>query len=215
MNIHPEFRVLGSRRPVGYSDRDILSDVQFMSNEIESIYGPMVKEWHFRFIVFADESVPCIYYPDGFPQTVGIRLVMSALEDVDYARFQMAHELVHCLAPAGKDCNGNVNPANVIGEAVAVKYQCSYLNKCMNHAKRKISIKRTGYDDALRLYNMFTKHGKGLVRQIRQIEPYFHKWNHDTFVAAGINLPEVLERRLLMKFDDFRKEYRHANVSLR
>ena len=131
---------------------------------------------------------------------------MPALNDIDCARFQMAHELVHCLTPAGKDNDGNVVPANVIGEAVAVKYQCSYLHKRMNYAKHKISVRGSGYDDALRLYNDFTRLGKGLVRQIRVVEPYFHKWNHDTFVAAGISVPEDMERKLLMKFDDFRKE---------
>lgn len=211
MNIHPEFRVFGDMRPVGYSDEVILSDIWGMADEIESFYGPMVQNWVLRFVVFAEESLPCIYYPDGFSQTVGIRLVPPALSDADYARFQMAHELVHCLAPAGKGSDGRVIPANVIGEAVAVKFQCSYLHKRMKHAKSKISVRGTGYDDALMLYNEFTKFGKGLVQRIRLIEPYFHKWTHDAFVAAAINVPEDLERKLLMKFDDFRKECRLIN----
>ena len=199
MNIHPKFHVFGDRRPVGYSNDAILSDIRGMANEIESFYGPMVQDWVLRFVVFAEESLPCIYYPDGFSQTVGIRLVPPALSDADYARFQMAHELVHCLAPTGFESKNKVCPANVIEESVATRYQMGYLKTHLKHAQKNIGLDKLEYKIALKLYNEFALIGSNLVKTVRQVEPYFGKWAHGTFVEAGIHVDDKLERKLLMK----------------
>lgn len=200
MNIHPQFSVFGDSRPIGYSDNDILLDVRLISEEVELLYGPMVEDWTIRFLVFVNESTPCIYYPKDFNKTVGIRLVGPALKDVDFARFQMAHELVHCLSPFG----GCI--ANVLEEGMAAFYQQNYSEKMLG-SRVQLGDKR--YVFAMKLYEKFLKecNMSNPIAKLRSVEPYVHKFTHETFITAGIILPEYLEKLLLMRFEDLRKTF--------
>ena len=195
MNVHTEFRCFGEIRPAGYSDDVVKSDIDLMSYEIESQFGPAVGDWTLRFVCFLDTAeCPHVYYPDGFKQTIGIRLAGPALRDIDFARFQLAHELVHCLAPSGGE------KAFVIEEGAAAKYQHSYSKKYLNCG---VKLRDGKYKEALRLYNELSKQYSGAIKALRQIEPYFCNWSHDTFIVAGIHLEKSLERLLLTKFKDF------------
>ena len=102
--------------------------------------------------------------------------------------------MVHCLAPSGGE------KAFVIEEGAAAKYQQSYSKKYLN-GRVRLGVGK--YKEALRLYNELSKQCSGAIKTLRQIEPYFCNWSHDTFIVAGIHLEKSLERLLLMKFSEF------------
>ena len=195
MNVHAEFKCSGEIRPEGYADEAVKSDIITMAHEIESIFVPAVTDWTLRFVCFSDAAeCPHVYYPDGFRQTVGIRLAGQALKDIDFARFQLAHELVHCLAPSGGQ------KAFVIEEGAAAKYQHSYSIK---HLDGRVKLGDCKYKEALKLYNELTMQYGGAIRKLRYVEPYFNNWSPETFLAADMHLEYRLERLLLMNFKDF------------
>lgn len=195
MNIHPEFRVFAHKRPSGYSDANILEDIKVMSSQIESLYGPGRDDWIVRFVVFADEEAPCIFYPDGFAKTVGVRLVDRALDNIDYAKFQLAHELVHCLAPSG-GVHGNVAE-----EGMAAFYQTLYSCQYLGN---RVVVGDKRYKSALNaLLRLLSKHGNVLIK-LREIEPNIWKWTSDTFTLAGVKADPELKKSLLTPFADYK-----------
>ena len=125
---------------------------------------------------------------------MGIRLVAHALEEVDIARYQLAHELVHCLAPTGE------SSALVVEEGAATRYQQGYSKK---HLGGRVWLNSEKYKKALYLYNELTKQQSGAVKRLRRIEPCFFNWTHETFELAGMSFNDEIERQLLTRFDEF------------
>lgn len=191
------FQIHGNVRPEGYSDEMILNEVRRISVDVEKRFGPAVNEWALGGIVFDTVGErPLLFYPYSRPGTVIIKLVGPALTSIDFARFQLAHELVHCINPSG----GNL--ANVLEEGMAACFQQSYATRML---KGRVRLGDKKYIAARKMFNQFVKKSKvrGPVVRLRGIEPYLHKIKHEMFVTAGIILPSELEKSLLMKFEDF------------
>ncbi len=193
-----DFQVHGNVRPEGYSDEMILNDVRRISVDVEKRFGPAVNEWALGGIAFDTvEEQPFLFYPYSRPRTVIIRLVGPALTSIDFARFQLAHELVHCINPSGGDL------ANVLEEGMAACFQQSYSTRVL---KGRVRLGDKKYIAARRMFNQFVKKSKvrDPVVRLRGVEPYLYKITHESFVTADIVLPSELEKTLLMKFKDFK-----------
>ena len=192
-----DFQIYGNVRPVGYTDEMILNDVRYISIDIEKRFGPAVDEWALGGVAFdIAEEQPCLFYPYSRPWMVIIKLVGPALKNIDFARFQLAHELVHCINPSG----GNL--ANVLEEGMAACFQQSYATRML---KGRVRLGDAKYISARKLFNQFVKKSKvpHTIVRLRSVEPYLHKITHETFATAGITLSPELEKSLLMKFEDF------------
>lgn len=199
-----DFTVYGSDRPVGYKDDIILTDVTTISADIESRFGPAVNDWVLGGVIFdAKDEQPCLFYPYDRQGVVLIQLVGPALSSVDFARFQLSHELVHCINPSGMD------GSNVFEEGMAAWYQQCYATKIL---KGRVRLGDEIYKSARHLFNTFIKKSKvkNPVIRVRTIEPYLYKVTHDVFVKAGISMPSELETVLLSKFEDFRRQKENA-----
>lgn len=192
------FQIHGNVRPEGYSDEMILNDVRRISVDIEKRFGPAVNEWALGGIAFDTvEEQPFLFYPYSRPRTVIIKLVGPALTSIDFARFQLAHELAHCINPSER------NLANVFEEGMAAWYQQCYSTKIL---KGRVQLGDERYKSARQVFNKFIKKSKVCdpVVRLRGVEPYLYKITHESFVTADIVLPSELEKTLLMKFKDFK-----------
>ncbi len=90
----------------------------------ESRYGPRNRNWTLLGVEFTSEDAPQVWYPtfDGIGDTIIIQLTKSAATDETRALFQLSHEVVHLLSPAGP--NGR---ANVLEEGLATYNSLEYL----------------------------------------------------------------------------------------
>ena len=193
-----DLQIYGNVRPEGYLNGMVLNDIRCISSDIEKRFGPAVNEWALGGIDFdVAEEQPCLFYPYSRPGTVIIKLAGPALTSIDFARFQLAHELVHCINPSGQ------KSANVLEEGMAAWYQQCYSTKVL---KGRVQLGDEKYKAARQLFNKFIKKSKvkDSVIKVRTIEPYLYKVTHDVFVNAGISLPSDLETLLLARFEDFR-----------
>lgn len=191
------FQVVGNARPHGYTDEMILSDVRSFGVEVEKIFGPAVNEWSIGGVRFDPKAnQPCLWYPYGLQGVVMVNLDRNATTSIEFSRFQLAHEMVHCINPSGG------NSANVLEEGMAAWFQQSYATKKL---KGFVQLGDKKYIEARKLFNKFVKKSKvaNPIARIRKVEPYLHKVTHETFVATGIALPADLEEVLLSKFENF------------
>ena len=76
-----------------------------------------VPEWTFQGISFVDRADPCIWYPVPGARIVAIWMGKGTLASPTQLFVQLAHEIVHLLAPAGPGI-----PAARIEEGVATLY---------------------------------------------------------------------------------------------
>lgn len=95
----------------------------WLMSEAEHRFGPRDTRWFFTGIEFADCPCPIIYYPGNRPLHVAIRLTLAAANDPNAAYFELAHEVVHLLAPTER-MNGSARAtANVLEEGMASRFQ--------------------------------------------------------------------------------------------
>lgn len=192
-----DFHIHGNVRPERYTDEMILNDIRCISVDVEKRFGPAVNEWIMGGIIFdPKENQPCLFYLYARQGVVMIKLVEPAITSIEFARFQLAHELVHCLNPSGGQLS------NVLEEGMAACFQQSYATRML---KGRVRLGDEKYIAARKLFNKFLKKSKisDPIIKLRGVEPYIYKVTHATFEATGIMLPAELEEVLLTKFEDF------------
>ena len=197
LKINNNIIVEGLVRPARYSDADIRHDIIALSEEIESYFGVSSSSLSLRAIVFSNvDAYPCTFYPDAFPECIDIHLVDGALRDSIVTRFQLAHELVHCLCPL-KVKGGS---AKVIEEGMATRFQLGAIKRWSSRKDWLSSSGAKKWKDALDVYRELTSNCSGAIKRLRTIEPCISLWTHETFVKAGISIAPELEARLLESF---------------
>lgn len=195
MRIANDFLVLGDLRPQRYLNQDIRHDVIRFSDEIESMFGPATNEWELKGIVFKDEdSSPCIFFPKDTPGAVMIHLTANAVHNIEYAKFQLAHEIVHCLSPSG------TSSTNVFEEGMAAWYQQRLATLELDN---RVQLGDKRYAAARILFNRMQKKCKDAVKSLRLIEPNMWKINKATFIRANVCLNAGLISLLTMPFSEF------------
>jgi hypothetical protein len=88
-----------------------------MLSEAEELYGRRDMDWTPIGVEFCACDVPRIWFPGG-RKHVAIRLTLAALNDLNEALWQLAHETVHVLGPV----EGNTNN---LEEGVATHFALS------------------------------------------------------------------------------------------
>lgn len=196
MRFSEKFKVIGDIRPLDYSDAEIQHDVMSWVLELENMFGPATDEMSFGGVYSnaSDNDGPCIYYPYDYPREVMVQLVGLALRDKNVARFQLAHEMVHCLSPSGKVS------AKVFEEGAAAWYQQRLSTKEMNGI---VMLGNPRYMAARKLYMKLCKKNKDAIKRLRQIQPKMWEISGETFSAAGLSVSAELQKGLLCSFEDF------------
>lgn len=90
----------------------------------ETRYGPRDRNWTLLGVEFTSEGSPQVWYPtfDGIGDSVIVQLTRSAATDETRALFQLAHEALHLLSPAGPGAR-----ASVLEEGLATYNSLDYM----------------------------------------------------------------------------------------
>ena len=91
----------------------------------EARYGPRDRNWTLLGVEFTSRPAPQVWYPtfDGIGDSVIVQLTRSAATDETRALFQLSHEVVHLLSPAGPGAK-----ASVLEEGLATYTSLEYLD---------------------------------------------------------------------------------------
>jgi hypothetical protein len=140
--------------------------------EAEVSFGPRVKDWTILGIEFGPDigtmTSPQIWYP-GSSSNVAVRLSMNAAANPATAIFELAHETIHLLAPAGRA------PAIRLEEGLATNFsrQIADRHGWVDLAERSISPDYRASEEDVR--DFLHKH-PAEIQRLRLMEPVFDKW---------------------------------------
>jgi hypothetical protein len=160
----------------------------------ESLFGPREPGWVFKGISFTSDG-PNTFFPLGGP-FVSIQLSQSAEGDWERALYQLAHEVVHLLAP-------HVPPPSTIllEEGVAVWFSLQapglprhYRRKAKRHIETKPESK--SYCDALGLFNSLVAIEPSAITTLREAQPRFFEMTAGFIVDRLPSVPRELAERL-------------------
>lgn len=159
----------------------------------ENLFGPRDMSWTILGAeIRKDDTDPQNWFP-GYPRRKDIifQLAPSATNGVRFACYQLAHEIVHALAPdVGKE-------AVVIEEGVATWFAKYYVKKSLNvdmHASSE------SYQKAECAVGKLLKSDPMVIRKLRAVQPSFKKMTLETFRAANVSLPKDEMDYLLSAF---------------
>ena len=113
---------------------------------VETRYGPRDRNWTLLGVEFTSRDSPQVWYPtfDGIGDSVIVQLTRSASTDETRALFQLSHEVVHLLSPAGPGAQ-----ASVLEEGLATYNSLEYL-KAIGKAVTPDYISAPRYEAAYR-----------------------------------------------------------------
>lgn len=94
----------------------------------EGLYGKRDQRWTVLGVEFADNGQPQVWYPGSGEgrSNIVIQLTESAAQNYTVAMFQLAHEVVHVLAPNG------TKGATLLEEELASYFSLFYVKECLN-----------------------------------------------------------------------------------
>lgn len=164
----------------------LLADAETLFGQRDKNFTPLGIEFH--------GDRPMIWYP-GNRNHVSIMLTESARSDYKQAIFQLAHEVVHLLSPSG-----GAN-APVVEEGLAAIFQ----QRANENYNLGYSIKHPAYLKAAKAANKLLQRDPRIVRQLREKEPAFYKWNPALLVSEA-GLHQKIADTLCKSFLDFETE---------
>ncbi|MBI1676304.1 hypothetical protein [Shewanella sp. DW31] len=160
-----------------------------MVREIEGLYGERDKSWTFVGIEF-ERNGPQNWFP-GNCGNIAIQLNVNALNNEVLAHYQLAHEVVHLLAPDGK------REAPVIEEGLATLYSEDYIAR---EYQASGYTNMASYVDAAKNVRDLLAFDKEAIKKLRAIQPSFKKMTQDTFRSASLNYPQDKIMNLIASF---------------
>jgi hypothetical protein len=109
----------------------------------EAKYGPRDPSWTILGLEFYDQNHPQLWFPDPGRKQMIIQLSKNSAKNQERALFEMAHEVVHVLAPRiGPDT------ASVFEEGLAVHFSLEYLKTAGIHTNPENFLKDEKYKKA-------------------------------------------------------------------
>ncbi|PLA73789.1 hypothetical protein CYQ88_09210 [Hydrogenovibrio sp. SC-1] len=160
-----------------------------MLQEVESLYGERDKSWTFVGVEF-ERNGPQNWFP-GNCGNIAIQLNTNALDNEVLAHYQLAHEVVHLLAP---DCKRG---APNIEEGLATVYSEDFVLR--EHQQSNLT-NMASYIEAATSVRELLAFEKDSIKKLRAVEPSFRLMTADTFKAANLDYPEDKVAYLLSTF---------------
>ncbi|MBB1287666.1 hypothetical protein H5085_02460 [Pseudoalteromonas sp. SR43-6] len=160
-----------------------------MLREIENLYGERDKSWTFVGVEF-EKNGPQNWFP-GNCGNIAIQLNTNALDNEILAHYQLAHEVVHLLAPDGK------RGAPIIEEGLATLYSEDFISR---------EYGATGYTnmpsyiDAAKSVRDLLSFDPEAIKKLRAVQPSFKEMTVETFKIANINYPQEKILKLISAF---------------
>lgn len=157
---------------------------QELLRELERRYGSRDSRYYLERIVFGAEGSPCV---DATKHGAVIYLSAAAKTSAAAAVFELAHEVVHLLAPTGGF------DSTVLEEGLATMFQHEIMGRCgMPNFRSSVRA----YLEAEGLLKQLIQLDVDVVAKLRKREPDFSKWTAEdiqTFVpGASRQIAEAL-----------------------
>jgi hypothetical protein len=166
-----------------------------MLSEAEELYGHRDMNWTPIGVEFFACSVPHIWFP-GNRNHVAIRLTLSALNDLDEALWQLAHETVHILGPVER------GKANNLEEGVATRFALNithYRDKSRVAIFRQV-VQQARYRSALQDCEALLQIDSDIIKKLRKQQPYLSRITAKQILDVLPNCDPTLADRLTGRF---------------
>lgn len=175
------------RIPNGYS-WTLVSQLSDLLDEAERLYGPRDKNWTPLGIEYCD-GTPRIWYP-GDRGHVAIQLTDAARADPNRALFQLAHEVIHLLAPLGTKQSLRIEEglATYFSHVVSARYRLSLINKDPIYVEAE--------RDVVELLNL----SSDSIRRAREQEISFNNFTPELILNVCPTSSSALAERLCLPF---------------
>jgi hypothetical protein len=165
--------------------------------EAEELYGHRDLHWTPIGVEFFACSVPQIWFP-GNRNHVAIRLTLFALNDLNEALWQLAHEIVHILGPVER------GQANNLEEGVATHFA---LNITHYTDRSRVAIFRqmvqqasSRYRSALQDCEALLQIDSNIIKKLRKQQPYLSRITAKQILDVLPNCDPTLAERLTGRF---------------
>lgn len=193
MMAFPVLGFTGQQIPGGYS-WTLTSAFGELLQIAEQRYGPRDRSWTPIGIEFHGDR-PMVWYPsphDG-RQQISIILSNNARLNIASALYELAHEVIHVLAPTG------ARNAPVIEEGLATKFA---LEVSRHNPPAAVLPPNSPYAPALEAVELLLAHDADAIRQIRLREPSFRSLTAEIILAAFPNFDGDVARQLCSPWED-------------
>ena len=175
--------------PQGDNTWTLATRLANMLYKAEQLYGPRDLSWTVVGVEFGTD-IPSIWFPQP-GKNVAIRLTTSALNSKETAYYELAHECIHLLSPAGRV----VVP--VIEEGLATVFSEDYYEEVF---QQKATTRMPSYAKAAALVRDLLSIAPDAILRIRSVQPAFTLITEKTFLDAGLSVPRALIDELLLPF---------------
>lgn len=155
--------------------------------EAEARFGPRDHRWTILGVEFSrTEGAPSIWYPGSRGQ-IAIQLTSDARRNAAQGIFQLAHEVVHLLAPIGR------TGALVIEEGTATMFSRDVVPA--------VGLTVASYAEAERQVRELEQVRPGAIKAARAIEPRFNAFTPELILSVAPEVPASLATSLCTPFD--------------
>ncbi len=155
----------------------------------ETLYGKRNANFIIDGIEIDNEKAPCIYYPFNNNHVI-ILLTEECRNNRDFATFQIAHEIIHCLYPNPKEI------VTYLEEGLAVHFQL----ECANNIRLNSDAHK--YRKAVELLENLLVYDNDIIRKSRIIEPNISKITGDILLSICPQIDKDLVSSLTTLFYD-------------
>lgn len=162
---------------------------KYLSEAVQK-YGPLIPGFKFAGVILVSDGPPKVSFPT--PGEILIHLTESVVNYEPQAIFQLAHEVVHVISPAGQAITNNLE------EGVATynsKLMTDRDSDDLTYTDR--GIKGTKYAEPLNKVQELLNIDPEAIKKIRELQPKLLKVTPEDFKNAGLNVPQKLVEYLL------------------
>ena len=168
----------------------------------EKRYGKRDMSWTILGIEFTNQDQPEIWYPSPSDNRkhVIIQLTKKASQDKKSAIYQLSHEVIHLLSPAGRD------GSSVFEEGLAVYFAISNM-QTMNYDINERYISGKKYKQAYKLIDNLYKNfdnAEARIKQLRSKVKRTRDISPQQFSAAFEGLNKQYAQLLATKYSDWK-----------
>jgi len=160
----------------------------FFLRDLEALYGVRDRSYNLLGIEFRQDG-PMIWYLRDCKDVV-VMLSTGVASYPNNAIFELAHEAVHLLSPAGS------RHAPVVEEGLATRFSIEQTQQCGGVQ----GIVTAKYANAAMLVGEAETIAPGFIHSIRIRIPAFTEWTPEVFLEIAPTIPESLVEQLLAPF---------------
>jgi hypothetical protein len=165
----------------------------------EQHYGKRDKKWTLAGVEFSTEKQPKIWYPysQQNEKFIIIQLTPKARCNLRESLFQLSHEVIHLLSPAGGD-----KQTTVLEEGLASYFSINYLKQQGYTVSPQFIADnnyQTAYQAIAALYAAYPNTGQ-LIKKLRQQFSTFKQITPQKLQQSFPNIPSTMIKKLLSPF---------------